>query len=337
MTKTTWTTRLIAVLMVVALSGCVTGYGYHAAGIDAGTADYYYDAPPASAPVYVLPPSGMLGYSSAGGWYGSVGLGFGSGYGLGGYYSPWGTFGPRGHLNLRYGYGGYWRPPYAYRPPYRPLHPVRPYPPRHHAIVTRPPKGHPRQPHGGSKHHWNRPAQTAPSHHRQDRRVSRHGTDQAMVNNYQPKTDRPLRTLRPARIVARPGPGPSLSPPTRHTPVPGSRSSSMPRGSTAAAPRDMAAQIRPGMSPQRVRAAASPPRQLAPERRSGVERTRRLTTVAANRPQPHAARPIPAPPVTRSTPAAIPPKAAPTPVRHSPPVRRAQPRQTHDPYQRQQR
>jgi len=209
---TTWTTRLTAVLMAASLSGCVTGYGYHTAGIDVG-ADYYYDDPPVSAPVYILPPSGVLGYSRPGGWYGAVGLGFGSGYGLGGYYSPWGAFGPRGHLNLRYGYGGYWRPPYLYRPPYHSLRPIRPYyPPRHHTIVTRPPKGHSRQPHAGNKRHWNRPAQTAPSRHRQDRRPYRRGTDQAIVNNYQPQTE---RALRPARVAARPGP--SLSPP-RHTP-----------------------------------------------------------------------------------------------------------------------
>jgi len=345
MTWTTWTTRLIAALMVAALSGCVTGYGYHTAGIDVGTADYYYDDRPASAPVYVLPPSGVLGYNSAGGWYGSVGLGFGSGYGLGGYYSPWGTFGPRGHLNLRHGYGGYWRPPYVYRPPYHPLHPVRPYPPRHHAIVTRPPKGHTRRPHGGNRQHWNRPEQIAPGRHPQDRRLSRHGSERAMVNSYRPETDRPLRTLRPERVVTRPGPGPSLSPPTRHAPAPGRRSSPMPRPPAATeTSRDMAVQMRPGMSPQRVRATAFPPRQLAPDRRSGAERAR-LTTAAANRPQPHAARrPIPASPVTRSSPAAMPPRAAPapraapTPVRHSPPATRAQPRQTtHRPYQRQQR
>jgi len=112
--------RIAVVLAAIALSGCVTTPAYRYV-VDVG-GDYYYDERPVVTSAVVLPAYGAFGYSSPGGWYGSVGFGFGTYYGLGGYYGPsWGAFGPR------YGYAGYWRPPYYYKPRYsRPHHYYRP-------------------------------------------------------------------------------------------------------------------------------------------------------------------------------------------------------------------
>jgi len=88
----------IAVLAAVALSGCVTGYGYRG-----GVGDYYYGQPSVD----------YYGYGSAYGGYGYSGYGYGYDYGYG----------------YPYGYGyypGYYYPGYPYYPP-RPHNP-RPNP-----------------------------------------------------------------------------------------------------------------------------------------------------------------------------------------------------------------
>ena len=109
-------------LAVLALSGCVTGYGYSDDG-------YYYGRPEASVGSY-----GSIGYGSPGGWRYGYGMGYGS-PGYYGYYDP---------------YSGYYYDPYhGY---YFPRPPV--------VIIQRPPgdgHGHGGHDHDGDDHEGHRP------------------------------------------------------------------------------------------------------------------------------------------------------------------------------------
>lgn len=96
-------TKLLPAFAALALSACVTGYGYSDDG-------YYYARPSASVSTY-----GGVGYGS-GGWRSGYGMSYG--YGYPGYYG----YGP---------YGGYYDPYYGY---YYPRPPI--------VIIHRPPGGH---------------------------------------------------------------------------------------------------------------------------------------------------------------------------------------------------
>jgi len=227
--------RAAAVLLLLGLTGCVTtvpGYRYT---VETAGGDYYYDERPAAmttTTVQVLPGYGAFGYSSPGGWYGSVGFGFGTYYGLGGYYAPsWGAFGPR------YGYAGYWRPPYYstprysrphhyYRPPYRY---ARPLPWRSH-----------------EQNRWNRP----PPRHTPGRGYERNrpgrGMDNRLVDGSRPG----------ARYPTRPGRGDRPSSPPHRIRTPPARSA-MP--GVRESPRDMAVQFGPQAPTRRVRHGMSSP------------------------------------------------------------------------------
>jgi len=168
--------RAATVLLVIGLTGCVTAPAYRYTADVGG--DYYYDERQVVATsVHVLPTYGAFGYGVPGGWYGSVGFGFGTYYGLGGYYGPsWGAFGPR------YGYVDYWRPPYYYKPRYtRPPHYYRP-PYRHIRPLPWPHE---------SASAWRRPGQH-----------DRHWDDHRPGNRPWRKSDR----MRPARPAIREAP-----------------------------------------------------------------------------------------------------------------------------------
>jgi len=119
---------------MLVLTGCI-GYQYRAVG---GGVDYFIVDEAPSGPYYTAPygtlkPYGALDYTWPGsGWSGSIGLGFGSYYGPGGFYSA--LYNPFVHASPWYSlpYRGY-RHPYAY---YFPRF-YSPPPPR---IVQRQPK-----------------------------------------------------------------------------------------------------------------------------------------------------------------------------------------------------
>jgi len=307
--------RAAAVLLVIALAGCVTAPGYRYV-VDVG-GDYYYDERPALASsVHILPAYGAFGYGWPGGWYGSVGFGFGTYYGLGGYYGPsWGAFGPR------YAHAGYWRPPYYYTPRYaRPPHYYRP-PYRHVRPLPWHDSGNAWQQQPGR---WNRP----PPGNRPPWR----GRDNAVVDS-----PRPARPNPQGRPSARPLPERRIrvgAPPPGHEPA-----------------RDISIQPAPGAPVQRVRHAIAPPRREAitpppgqsvradnrggritaadgaPQRRGIAPAPPRRTAVPASQPRPMA-QPRPAAVVPRPAPQARPapmPSRAPMPAARPSPMRSAPP------------
>jgi len=327
--------RAAAVLLVVGLTGCVTAVPGYRYTVDVG-GDYYYDERPAvTTSVHVLP-TGAFGYSSPGGWYGSVGFGFGTYYGLGGYYGPsWGAFGPR------YGYAGYWRPPYYYTPRYaRPHHYYRP--PYRHARPL-PSRSH-------EQGRWNRPPPRHTPGRGHGHRPGR-GMDNRLVDGTRPGgmyPSRPGRADRPSspphRIRTPPArsamPGVRESPrdmavqfgpraPSRqvqHAIVPPSRQplSPPPRQTLRAA--DAGGARRAGMNapgPRSREAAAPQPRRsaalVAPARPMAAQPSFRRNAVTPSRP---AAQPRPMPQQARPAPMPSRPAAAPMPMRSPPPASR---------------
>lgn len=111
-------TKLLPALAALALSGCVTGYGYSDDG-------YYYGQPSASVRTY-----GSIGYGS-GGWRSGYGMGYG--YGYPGYYG----YGP---------YGGYYDPYFGY---YYPRPPI--------VIIQQPPGDGHGHDDGDDDHHGHKP------------------------------------------------------------------------------------------------------------------------------------------------------------------------------------
>jgi len=147
-----------ALAAVLALAGCASGYQYRAV---ASGGDYYL-ADEVATPYY-LAPYGTLGYGWPGGWYGNVGLGFGSYYGLGGFYGPFyrPVYAPGAWYGLpRYGY----RYPHHYRP--RPRHPGPTRVERPHERRVLPPREHRRD---GSRRP--QPRRDHPLYRRQDQAV----------------------------------------------------------------------------------------------------------------------------------------------------------------------
>jgi len=147
-----------ALAAVLALAGCATGYQYRAV---ASGGDYYL-ADEVATPYY-LAPYGTLGYGWPGGWYGNVGLGFGSYYGLGGFYGSFyrPVYAPGAWYGLsRYGY----RYPHHYRP--RPRHPGPTRVERPHERRVLPPREHRRD---GSRRP--QPRRDHPLYRRQDQAV----------------------------------------------------------------------------------------------------------------------------------------------------------------------
>lgn len=103
---------LLPMLATAVLAGCATGYQYRG-----GQGDYYYGQPQVE-----------YRYSGPGGFYGDIGLGYGSGYGFGG---------PGYGFGASYFYDRYGRLVYGYPSRYR-----SPYYGRGGGYPTRPHRGH---------------------------------------------------------------------------------------------------------------------------------------------------------------------------------------------------
>jgi len=336
--------RAAALLLTLGLSGCVTTPGYRYV-VDVG-GDYYYDERPAVASsVHILPAYGAFGYGHPGGWYGSVGFGFGTYYGLGGYYGPlWGGFSPY------YGYTGYWRPPYYYTPRYaRPHHYYRPpyyRPPyyRHARPMPWHDAGHAWQHPGDDRHgssrgqsDWNRPPRRGPGH-----RPWR-GHDNAGVDGPRGRPGergRPAPRIRvgappPVReardVSIQPAPGApmqrvrhAITAPTRETSLPPSRQTV--RVGNRGGARVAAVDGRPaqrGMAPLPARRGAAPtvqPRATGPTAPAPRRAMVQPAPAARARPMPQA-RPAPMP-SSAPRPAPVMRSAPPPAARHSGPSRR---------------